>query len=254
VPVATSAFPRLAAAHAASDHDAFRRTLAASARSVLLLSALAAAALVAAARPVADVVMHLSAGDPDADPAALAWAIAAFGPGLLGYGLLALLSRALYATGAARSAAVVTTAGWAVVIVADVAFALTLPAEHRVAALAAGHTVGMTVLGVALLLLIRARVGTLAGVARAAMVGLVAAVVAAGAGLGVTAVLPGSGVMGWLGQGMLVGVVVLAVFGGVAALGDPADVRPLLRRAAGRLRGAARSNNSGDVPTEGDRR
>lgn len=232
VPVATSAFPRLAAAHATGDARAFARTLSGSTRAVLLLTAAAAAALAATAGPVAEVIAAMTAGDER--PTALSWAIVAFAPGLVGYGLLALLSRALYAVGVTRSTALVTTAAWAVVIVADVLLAAALPRADRVAALAAGHTIGMTVLGAALLALVARRCGAaaLAGVARAAFAGLGAAAVAAAAGVGVGAAFGGSGVAGSLGQGILGGAVVLVAFVAVAAVADPDDLRPLLRRLA----------------------
>ncbi len=70
---------------------------------------------------------------------------------------------------------------------------------------------------------------------------MVAGTVAAGAGLGVGTLFGGSGVVVSVAQGILVGVVVLAVFVAVAALADPHDVRPLLRRVAGR---AARTSGT----------
>jgi putative peptidoglycan lipid II flippase len=239
VPVATSVFPRLSAAHADGDHRTYGRLLSGSTRSVLLLAALAAAALIATAGPVATVVAAISAGDQS--PEALSWAIAAFAPGLLGYGLLALLTRGLYAAGTTGTTAAVTTVGWAVAMIADVALALTLPLEHRVAALAAGHTIGVTVIGAGLLLLTARRAGAaaLAGVARAGLGAVTAAVAAAAAGLGVGALVGGAGVAGSLGQCILVGTVVLVVFGAVAALIDGADARPLLRGLAGRVVGKA---------------
>ncbi len=236
VPVATAAFPRLAAAHASGDTAGFARTLATNTRAVLLLCAVAAAALVATARPVGEVVSSFADGN---DPAALGWAIAAFAPGLLGYGLLALLTRALYAAGVARATAVVTTIGWTAVIVADVVLAVTVPIEHRVAALAAGHTVGMTVLGAGLLVLTARRCGgqSLAGAARTGAVALIAATLATVAGIAAAGLIGGSGVAAFLAQGILGGVTVIVVFVAVAALGDPDDVRPLLRRVASRIPG-----------------
>jgi len=235
VPVATSAFPRLAAAYGTGDLDAYRRTLSASTRAVLLLSAAAAAALIATARPIGEVVAAFTAGEDRAT--ALAWAIAAFAPGLIGYSLLALLTRALYASGVTRSTAVVTSAGWAVVIGADLALAFVLPISDRVAALAAGHTVGMTVLGAGLIALTVRRHGAaaLAGTARSGLASLVAAVVATAVGLGVGELIRGSSVGASLGQGILVGTVVLVVFVATAAVADPDDVRPLVRGLAARF-------------------
>ena len=251
VPVATSAFPRLAAAHSTGDQDAYRRTLSASTRAVLLLSAVAAAALIATAGPVGEVVAAVTAGDDRA--AALSWAIVAFAPGLLGYGLFALLTRALYALGVTRSTALATTGAWGVVIVADIVLARTVPIEDRVAALAAGHTVGMTVLGAALLWLTvrRGGAGALAGVARAGLVGVAAAAVAALAGAGAGSIVGGAGVAGSVGQGILVGAVVLVVFVAIATVGDPDDVRPLLRGLA--ARSVRRSSGNSSPKKNGER-
>ena len=104
VPIATSAFPTLSARHEAGEHQAYAQLAAGATRAVVLVTAAAAAVLVAAAAPTARVLVLGARGD--VDPAQLAWAIAAFAPGLLGYGLLAHVSRALYARGDARSPAI----------------------------------------------------------------------------------------------------------------------------------------------------
>ncbi|MDQ1655486.1 MAG: putative peptidoglycan lipid flippase [Cryptosporangiaceae bacterium] len=236
VPVATSAFPRLSASFAAGDLAAYRSSFASAARAVVLLTALGSAALVAGAEPLAWVVPH-----GGADPGRLAWAIAAFGPGLAGYGLLALVSRAMYAAGAARATAAVTIGGWAVVIAAAVVLALALPPSARAAALAGGQSVGMTVLGAALLVLAARHTGrgSLAGLARTGAVAAVAAVVSAAAGLGIVALVPASGLAGHLAEATAVGITVLVVFALVAVAGDPSDARriarPLTRRLGGRI-------------------
>ncbi|OLB73268.1 MAG: hypothetical protein AUI14_26840 [Actinobacteria bacterium 13_2_20CM_2_71_6] len=130
VPVATSAYPALASASAAGDLDRFRAILAGATRGVLLLSALGAAALAALAWPAAWVYAHV-AGKPAQVPG-LAATIVAFAPGLLGYGLFALHSRALYAHRQNRAAAQATLLGWGAVAALSVGLALTLPATVRV--------------------------------------------------------------------------------------------------------------------------
>ena len=119
VPLAVAAYPTLAAASAVGDEQAYRRTLAPTARAACCCSA-------ASARPC-------SSGSPDRSPGSsstrrqpvdpTAAAITAFAPGLLGYGLFALLSRALYARGAVRDAALAITVGWLVVPAAVIGFA-----------------------------------------------------------------------------------------------------------------------------------
>ncbi len=78
VPVATSAFPRLAAAHESGDLDRYRQIVASSTRAVLLLSGAASAALMAAAFPLAEVISAIAGGG---DVAELALAIAGVRPG-----------------------------------------------------------------------------------------------------------------------------------------------------------------------------
>ena len=53
--------------------------------------------------------------------------IVAFAPGLVGYGFVALLTRALYAAHRARAVTIAGLAGWLVVIGTDVALARALP-------------------------------------------------------------------------------------------------------------------------------
>ena len=236
VPVATSTYPALASASAAGDLDGFRRTLARSTRGVLLLSGFGAAGLAALAWPAAWVYAH-TAGEPAQIPG-LARAIAAFAPGLLGYGLFALLSRALYAHRQNRAAAQATLVGWGAVAVLSVLVALALPPADRVAALAGANSAGMLLLGAVLLVLVARRCGTgaLAGLGRAGGVTLLAGTLATLAGVGVRAVLPGKlpGSDGWfpvLGTAALSGAVVALVYTAVAVLGDRPAARALLRRA-----------------------
>lgn len=232
VPVATSAYPALASASAAGDLVAFRRTLARATRGVLLLSGLGAAALVALAWPAAWVYAH-TAGQPSQIPG-LARAIAAFAPGLLGYGLFALLSRALYAHRQNRAAAQATLAGWGAVAVLSAFVALALPAGERVPALAAANSAGMLVLGGMLVVLVARRcgAGALAGLARAGGVTLLAGTLATLAGVGIRAALPaGDGWLPVLGTAVLSGALVTVVYAVVAVLGDRPAARALWRRA-----------------------
>jgi putative peptidoglycan lipid II flippase len=102
----------------------------------------------------------------------------------------------------------------------------------------------MLLLGGLLVAAVTARSGrhALDGLARAAGVGLVAAVVAAAAGLGVVALTGDTPTkIAALGQGMLAGAVVAGVFLAVAYPLDRHDVRPAIAAVGRRLRrGAAR--------------
>jgi putative peptidoglycan lipid II flippase len=238
VPIATAAFSTLAAQDAAGEHDAFRATAATTLRATLLVTAAGAAVLVAVAPDAAIVLAALDRTDPD--PGALAAGIAAFGPGVVGYGLFALLSRVLYARHAPFPVAAATAIGWAAVAVAALTLAAALPAADRVPALAAANTIGMTVLGAALLVAVGRRVGAraLAGATRAGLVALGAG--AAGAGLALAArtiaVPERAGVPAAVLRGVLVAVLVVVVFAAVAYAADRTDVRPAVVALGNRIR------------------
>ena len=178
VPVATSVFSTLAAA----DETGYTEVVSRATRTVLLAMTGAAAVLAVSALPVATLLVRGAPGVESS--AALARATVAFAPGLVGYGLLALLARALYARGDARTPALATVAGWLVVAVADVALVLALPEVDRVVLLGVGNTIGVSVAGALLLAGLRSSAGAaaLAGAARAALVGAIAAGCAFAAG------------------------------------------------------------------------
>jgi len=237
VPVATSAYPALASASAAGDLDRFRRTLAGATRGVLLLCGLGAAALAALAWPAAWAYAKVAHGPAQAP--GLAAGIVAFAPGLLGYGLFALHSRALYAHRQTRAAAQATVVGWGAVAVLSVLLAVVLPTGERVPAVAAANSAGMLVLGGVLLVFVGRRCGTgaLAGVGRAGGAALLAGTLATLAGIAVRAALPAAtGWFGVLGGALLSGVVVALVFGGVAVLVDRHDAAELWARVTRRTR------------------
>jgi putative peptidoglycan lipid II flippase len=149
VPLATSAFPALVIAHESGDEATFGRIASTTTGRVLAVSALAAAALIAGAEPVARLLVLHARGV--ASPSTLAHAVSAFAPGLIGYGLVAHVGRTLYACGRGREAAIATVSGWIAVLAADLVMSAALSHASRLEALAWGNTVGMTVAGVALL-------------------------------------------------------------------------------------------------------
>jgi putative peptidoglycan lipid II flippase len=197
--------------------------------------AVAAAGLVAGSGPLARVFLA-SASDADA-AAALQAAIAAFAPGLVGYGLVAVLSRALYARGLWKAPTACVAGGWLVAVAADLVLARLLPAADRATALAAGHSLGVTVAGVALLVVVRrvAGAGTLAGLARTGLPALLAGALGAAAGLLAARALgadpvPDAGVPAAIGVGAVAGGVVLVV-GAAVMMGTARG--PLLRAVRG---------------------
>ncbi|GGQ86912.1 murein biosynthesis integral membrane protein MurJ [Couchioplanes azureus] len=233
VPLATAVYPGLAAAASRGDEAGYAGSLARTARSVVLLACLGAAALGAVAWPAARLI-NASAAAPG---------IVALAPGLLGYALFALLSRALYARGATVAAAVATAAGWGIATLAAIVLSARLDERHQVAGLGAASALGMSVIGLLLVLGVRRHAGpqALSGLMRACAVGIVAAVAAGlagwGAAEGVRQATGGTpGVWGSILQGMLGGVVVAVVFAAVVYPLDRRDLRSLVSRFTGRDR------------------
>ena len=224
VPLATSAYPGLAEHAEAGDEDGFGRVLAPVTVLVLAACAVAAAVLIAVAGPMARV--FLSSGS-DTTVAALRDTTLAFAPGLVGYGLVAVLTRALYARGLWKAPTVCVVGGWLLAVVADVVLAGVLPPENRALALGAGHSLGVTVAGAALLVVVGRVAGrpALRGVPHAGLSAVLAAVLAAAAGWSVSRALgadpvPTDGVLAAIGVGTLAAgavlVVALAVMMGTA--------------------------------------
>jgi putative peptidoglycan lipid II flippase len=235
VPLATAVYPSLAAAASQRDEPAYAGALASTARSVMLLACLGGAALAALAGPAATVV-----GTSGAAPG-----IVGFAPGLLGYALFALLSRALYARGATAAAAAATAAGWGIAALSAVLLTRSnftslrvveaLTGDAEVFGLGLANAIGMSAIGLLLVLAVRRHVGpgALAGLGRATGAGILAAIVAALAGWAAVtgirhAVAPTF--LGSIVQGVAGGIVVAVAFAAVAYLLDRDDVRPLVRR------------------------
>ena len=136
LPVATALYPALARS-AADGGGGFAATRGAGLRAVLLLSAPAAAALLALGRPLAELV---SLGAAAGGAGQIAGAIAGFGPGLVGYGALAFLTRASYAAGDTRTPALVHLGVLLVGAAAMLAASAVVDDAHLVAWLAAAHS------------------------------------------------------------------------------------------------------------------
>ncbi|MEU4692216.1 lipid II flippase MurJ [Actinoplanes sp. NPDC023714] len=213
VPLATAVYPRLSAAAEHGDEEGYRAALSSSARTVVVLAGLGVAALVALAEPAAYLI--------DAPPAAEG--IAGFAPGLFGYALFALLSRALYARGATRAAAGATAAGW---FVAAIAAFFLIKADTLGLGLA--NSAGMTVLAILLAAAVhRHSPRSLNGLARATAAAVVAAALAGGAGWWVVRQLQPDtpSVGGSLLEGMLGGVVVAVAYAAVVWVLDRETLR-----------------------------
>ncbi|MGX1575654.1 murein biosynthesis integral membrane protein MurJ [Cellulosimicrobium funkei] len=232
-PLATSTFPRLAEHVAHARHDAYRRLLAATTRTLLVVAGLGVAALIAASAAVEAVFARIATGSVDG----LGGAVAAMAVGIVGFSLILHLSRALYTIDRQRVAVVVTAAGWLVVAAtAYVLPALTGARDQAGVLLQLGlaTAVGMSVAGAGLLLATRRQAGPEAtrGVPRTLVVVAVGVALGALAGSALSSVLLPDDA-GWLpavGVGALAALVAGTVVVGVSLVGDRAALLGVLRR------------------------
>ncbi len=226
VPIVISAFPVLSG----SDSSEFDETSAGSSRAVLLMSFLGAALLTAVATPAARVF----AGHGQVLELALGFA--AFAPGLVGYGLMACLSRVLLASGRNAIAAAAMIGGWLAVIGADIALIRLASPRWVVAALGLGNTIGFTLAAAALVLAVRRIRGlaALRATARATVAGLAAGLAGAAVGAAVGVVVthgrhPPPIVLDGVAAG-LAAVCAAAVFAIVAYVLDGGELRAAVAR------------------------
>jgi putative peptidoglycan lipid II flippase len=225
IPIAISAFPVLSTSAGAPFDD----TAASSTRAVLLVSWLGAALLAGAAVPAARMFIS----HQPAQARQLAFTFAAFAPGLVGYGLVACLSRVLLADRRHRVTGVAMAGGWLLVIVADVIAVELVSSRWVVPALGLGNTIGLAISAVALAAAVRRARGraALRGTARAALAGLAGAVAGAAAGAAVGTTVP---VSGFLLNGCLALIAcacAVVAFGLTSLVLDGGDTRAILARA-----------------------
>ncbi|SIO85972.1 murein biosynthesis integral membrane protein MurJ [Nocardiopsis sp. JB363] len=226
VPIATSAFTELAVAHAEHDRPGFARLSAAGARAVVVITAAAGTALAAAAGPLSVVLARV-------DPLPLERGLLAYAPGVVGFALIAVTGRALYASHDGRRAAIAQVVGWSVVMVCSCALVWAVPAGWAITGLGAATTVGT---GTAAVLLCAGVVSvhgrdSLAGLSRSLAAALLGGVAGTVAGRAVAVVSEPSGVQTAVGAVLVSGGAALVVFGAVAALVDRSAVRVVAGRA-----------------------
>ncbi len=223
VPVATAAFPSLARSGDATSTATLGRSL----RAVLVLGGLGVVVLVSAAGSVESFFAGLDArrgggATSAAALGALGNALAAYAPGVLGFGVAALLTRAIYVRGRPRVAGLAMASGW--VLAAVIPLILLRPdagAQRTLVTLGIASSVGMTVAACALAVLVHRAWGSdaLSGAARTTGSMALAVLVGWGAAERL-APSPGSTLVGSLVTGLVAAVVSALAYGAALVVVD----------------------------------
>jgi putative peptidoglycan lipid II flippase len=234
LPVLTALFPTLSRHATAGDELAYARVAASGERAVAFLVLPAVAAMVALSSPLSEAVRF---GNLTAEGARqVGGAVAAFGPGLLGYGGVLFLARALYARGDTRTPALVNLGVVVAGSVAMLVAASVVDGGSRVAWLAGIHSVAYLAGAAVLHAVVRRRapalstqpvgrsvaVAVAAGGAACALMWLIGRAIAVAGRTGAVVELAAAGAVGLVGY-----LVVTALLRGPR----PADVVGLLRGA-----------------------
>lgn len=244
VPIAMSTFPTLALTAESAEGPA-SATLARALRGVLVVAGLGAAALIGGARPTGAffALLDRRRGPQGASTAALEalpGTLLALAPGLIGFSVLALLTRALFVRGPAVAGAAAVAAGWAISALPLLTTGPDAGAETTLRQLALTSTLGMSLAAAGLALLVRRSWGepATAGAARtlgALVIGVAAALALSDA---VLAGWPLDTLAQSVGGGVLGGSVAALAFLGVMAVGDRELLGELRRRGRARREGA----------------
>lgn len=250
VPIAMSAFPALAAGERGTvgvsgapgapgaDPDAVA-TLARSSRLLVLAMGAGVAALVAVAGPVGGFFGALDRGPAGRIVDALPVGLASFAPGLLGYGLAALLTRALYARGRPGEAAGWVAAGWALAILGPLLLTRSSSgAGTTLTVLGVFSSLGMTLSAVGLALAVRGAWGhdAVRGLGRSASAAIGGALLVSVVAVLLVGRSTSHGMAGSVALGLVVAVLAVAAYLGLAALLDPRTTRLVVAQATTRLR------------------
>ena len=212
-------------------------TLASSARAIIVATSAGAAVLFAIALPAGAFFSALDAGRHNAQGrealAALPAALSAFAPGLVGFGMAALLTRALYVQGRPAVAGAFVALGWLIAALVPL-LALQDQSGPRRTLLALGlaSSLGMTVAAVGLFVAVRRAWGVKAfqGLGRSALVALGAGVLSALAGRVLARGLQPVGLLAGAGAAVLVALVVVTVFAGSIWVVDRDSARLAMSR------------------------
>jgi len=248
VPVAMSAFPAMASGASQASLARAQSTLATSARAIVVLSCAGSAVLFAIASPTGrffgglDAGRHSAAGEQAL--AAMPAALSAFAPGLVGFGLAALLTRALYVQGRPAVAGGLVALGWMIAAIVPLALLHDDSGPRdTLQLLGLASSLGMSVAAVGLFVAVRRAWGPQAfrGFARSAAVALGSAVISATAGRGLASVLRPDGLVAAAVVAVLVAITVTCLFAVFVWVGD----RDTARLAVARLTRGRRAELTG---------
>ena len=213
------------------------QTLASSARAITLVTCVGAAVLVAIAPPIGaffsalDAGRHSRAGQEAL--AALPGALTAFAPGLVGFGMAALLTRALYVRGRPAIAGAVVAVGWLIAAVVPlIALQDDAGPRNTLQWLGFASSVGMTVAAAGLFVAVRGAWGPQAfqGLGRSAMVAVGSGVLSAAVGRGIAERLDPHGIAPGAVVTVLVMMVVLTLSAASVWIGDNESARLVLAK------------------------
>ena len=217
VPVATALFPRMSSAWEVGDRARAAAIAATGLRATLALAALGTAMLVAAATPTANVLLDVHSDGHSV----FAPVIVGFAVGLIGWSLVALLSRVLYAARRPQLAAAGQAFGWLVTIAVDLAIVLEVDRHDRPLVLALGNAAGVTVAAVILLAnAVRLEAVRTEGVARTATASVIAAAAGGAAGWALTRTVASTGIALSVFIGLAAAIVAVGVAAATVAIID----------------------------------
>jgi putative peptidoglycan lipid II flippase len=218
-------------------------TLASSARAIIVATSAGAAVLFAIAVPTGAFFSALDAGrhSPAGHQAlaALPGALSVFAPGLVGFGMAALLTRALYVQGRPAVAGALVALGWLIAaLVPLVVLQDDAGPGETLRLLGLASSFGMTVAAVGLFVAVRGSWGAKAfrGFGRSAAVALGAGALSAVLGRGLAAALDPKGLAAGAVVSVLVAVVVVTLCAASIWVGDRDSARLALARFPGRAR------------------
>jgi putative peptidoglycan lipid II flippase len=204
-----------------------QRTLAVSARAIVVATCVGAAVLVAIASPTGAFFSALDAGrnNPASQEAlaAMPGAMISFAPGLVGFGVLALLARAVYVKGRPAVAGIWVAVGWLIAaIVPLVVLQDGAGPRKSLQLLGLSSSAGMTVAGIGLAFAVRRVWGATAfeGLCRSALVAAAAGALAAAGGRAIAEGLNPQGLWAGAAVALLVAMAVLAFCAVLIWVGD----------------------------------